>query len=389
MNGLNNHGFLMDVVERTTTPFYYYDMHLLDETMDQILRHISGYPFQIHYALKANSNPHILRAISKRGLGADVVSGGEIQAAITHGFKPEEINFSGVAKADWEIRLGLESGIGCFNVESATELDVIDKLAGQMGKTAPIAIRVNPDIDAHTHKYITTGTAANKFGIGIEELDPMVTHARSLAHVNLVGLHFHIGSQITQMQPFIMLCDTINKLLERYESQGIRFPLINVGGGLGIDYTAPDEHPIAPFEDYFNTFKTHLTPRDGQQVHFELGRAIVGPCGSLIARVMYIKENRGKKFALIDAGMNDLIRPALYGAKHVIQNLTSLDQTVESYDVAGPVCESSDLFATDYQLPVTRRGDILAIRSAGAYGESMASCYNMRPLPPSVFQPEP
>lgn len=389
MNGLNNHGFLMDVVERTTTPFYYYDMHLLDETMDQILRHISGYPFQIHYALKANSNPHILKAISSRGMGADVVSGGEIQAAIAHGFKPEEINFSGVAKADWEIKLGLELGIGCFNVESATELDVIDKLAGQMGKTAPIAIRVNPDIDAHTHKYITTGTAANKFGIGIEELEPMVVHARNLSHVNLLGLHFHIGSQITQMQPFIMLCDTVNKLLERYESQGIRFPLINVGGGLGIDYTAPDEHPIAPFEDYFNTFKTHLMPRDGLQVHFELGRAIVGPCGSLIARVMYIKENRGKKFALIDAGMNDLIRPALYGAKHVIQNLTSLDQTVESYDVAGPVCESSDLFATDYQLPVTRRGDILAIRSAGAYGESMASCYNMRPLPPSVFQPEP
>ena len=379
----------MDVVEHTPTPFYYYDMDLLHLTVDTINRQIAGQPFEIHYALKANSNSHILKTLSSRGLGADVVSGGEIQAAIAHGFKPSEINFSGVAKSDWEIKLGLESGIGCFNVEVPAELDVIDALACQMGKKAPVAIRVNPDIDAHTHQYITTGTAANKFGIDIGELEPLVAHALNLKHVNLLGLHFHIGSQITHMQPFIALCDTANRLLDHYERKGIHFPLINMGGGLGIDYSSPDLHPIAPFQDYFDTFKRHLVPRAGQRVHFELGRSIVAPCGSLLARVIYVKENHGRNFALIDAGMNDLIRPALYGARHVIQNLTSSDETMVPYDVAGPVCESSDVFATGCLLPVTRRGDLIAIRSAGAYGESMASTYNMRPLPGSVFYPHP
>ena len=387
-NEVNQHGFPMDIVERTPTPFYYYDMNLLKQTVEIINRQISGMPFIVHYALKANNNPQILKMLSSHGLGADVVSGGEIQAAITHGFKPEEINFSGVAKTDWEIKLGLEVGIGCFNVESPAELDVINELAGQMGKKAPVGIRVNPDIDAHTHQYITTGTAATKFGTDINELGTMVAHALSLPHVDLLGLHFHIGSQITQMQPFITLCETVNKLLDEYERQGIHFPLVNMGGGLGIDYSSPDQHPIAPFQDYFDVFKTHLVPRQGQQVHFELGRSVVAPCGSLLAHVIYVKENRGKHFALIDAGMNDLIRPALYGAEHVVQNLTSRDKAVLPYDVAGPVCESSDVFATDCPLPVTRRGDLIAIRSAGAYGESMASTYNMRPLPASVFFPE-
>ena len=379
------HGFDMDVIMQTPTPFYYYDMGLLDQTIGQIIQETTGYPYRVHYAIKANSNPHIIKHIAHFGLGADVVSGGEIRLATENGFSAEDINFSGVAKTDWEIRLGLECGIGCFNVESAAELQVINAIAGDMGKTAPIAFRVNPDIDAHTHRYITTGTAANKFGIALDDLDAVIALGRKLSHVRLRGLHFHIGSQITQMQPFALLCDRVISLVERYDKRGIHFDHINVGGGLGIDYSAPDERPFAPFKDYFGTFKEGLTPLQGIPIHFELGRSIVASCGSLISRVVYIKENKGKKFALIDAGMNDLLRPALYGAHHVIQNLSS-QGTASPYDVAGPVCESSDVFATDCLLAETHRGDLLAIRSAGAYGESMASCYNARPLPSSVFQ---
>ena len=374
----------MDVVKRTPTPFYYYDMALLDKTIDLIYRQTRNNPFKIHYAVKANSNPHILKAISGHGIGADVVSGGELRTAVDNGFKPADINFSGVAKMDWEIKLGLELEIGCFNVESSAELNIINDIAGQMGKSANIVLRVNPDIDAHTHRYITTGTAANKFGISLGDLDELVGSTLRLRHVNLRGLHFHIGSQITQKQPFVMLCDTANSLLTKYRNQGFRFDIINVGGGLGIDYSAPDDHPFAPFEDYFDTFRRHLDVEPGMMVHFELGRSIVAACGTLMSRVVYIKEQQGRKFALIDAGMNDLLRPALYGASHVIQNLTSEEALREPYDVAGPICESSDVFATSCMLPLTRRGDIIAIRSAGAYGESMASCYNMRPLPASV-----
>ena len=382
----NNYGFAMDVVEQTPTPFYYDDMDVLHKTLQEIKRFIEGYPYTVHYAVKANGNPQILNTIAKHGIGADLVSGGEVTAAVEAGFKPSDLTFSGVGKTDREIRIGLEYGVGCFNVESIPELEVINQLAGEMGKTAHIAIRVNPDIDAHTHRYITTGTADNKFGINLEVLDEVVCHAIALPHIHLRGLHFHIGSQITLMKPYVMLCETVNRLLDHFEQQGISFEMVNVGGGLGIDYDAPDERPMADFASYFGIFKRHLRLRPGQRLHFELGRAIVCTCGSLISRVVFVKENRNKKFVILDAGMTDLIRPALYEAHHTIQNLTSnnIDEQ-ETYDVVGPVCESSDVFGHDYQLPVTRRGDIIAIRSAGAYGESMASCYNMRQLPAAVF----
>ncbi len=383
---MNKNGFAMDVIEQTPTPFYYYDVDVLCKTLQEINRQIAGHPYAVHYAIKANGNPQILNIISKHGFGADLVSGGEVKAAHDLGFKPDEMTFSGVGKTDREIRFALELGVGCFNVESIPELDVINQLAGEMGKTARIAIRVNPDIDAHTHKYITTGTADNKFGINIESLDEVLAHTLSLPNIHLRGLHFHIGSQITTMKPYVMLCDIINNLLNRFECQGINFEMINVGGGLGIDYERPDEHSIPDFESYFNVFKQHLHPRHGQRVHFELGRSIVGNCGSLISHVVFVKESRNKKFVILDAGMTDLIRPALYEAHHVIQNLTSESpDEVETYDVVGPVCESSDVFAHDCRLPVTCRGDIIAIRSAGAYGESMASHYNMRPLPEAVL----
>ena len=383
--GLNRHGFDMTIVEQNRTPFYYYDLDVLRSTLDEIQHQTAGHRFKVHYAVKANGNPLILKEVASHGLGADLVSGGELKAAIEAGFKPQQMNFSGVGKTDWEILLGLEHGIGCFNVESIQELEVINQLAGECGKKADIAIRVNPDIDAHTHKYITTGTADNKFGINIEVLEQVITQARNLPNINLRGLHFHIGSQITIMQPYVMLCETINTLMEHYEQRGIRFEIINVGGGLGINYIDLEHHLIPDFKQYFDTFKQHLNLRPEQELHFELGRAIVGQCGSLITRVTFVKESRNKKFVILDAGMTDLIRPALYEARHEVQNITSSDLQTDAYDIVGPVCESSDVFARDCQLPVTRRGDIIAIRSAGAYGESMASTYNMRALPGSVF----
>ena len=385
VNNRTDHHFPMGSLQQVSTPFYYYDMDILRATLVAITRQIEGYPFKVHYAVKANGNPRIINEIAQSGLGADLVSGGEIQAAVKAGFKPQELTYSGVGKTDWEIRLGLDKNIGCFNVESIPELEVINALANEMDTTARVALRVNPDIDAHTHKYITTGTAENKFGITLEDLENTVKQAIELPNIELRGLHFHIGSQITSMQPYVMLCETVNRLQDQFEQQGIHFPILNMGGGLGIDYNRPDECQIPDFKQYFDVFKRHLNFKQDQQVHFELGRSIVGQCGSLISRTIYIKENRNKKFVILDAGMNDLIRPALYQAQHAIQNLTSRDTQCEAYDIVGPVCESSDVFARDYQLPVTHRGDLIAIRSAGAYGESMSSTYNMRSLPNSIF----
>ena len=378
-------GFPVQILQQQTTPFYYYDLDLLEATLDEIKRQTSGMNYKVHFAVKANGNPRLLKTIASHGLGADLVSGGEIRAALEAGFAPEAMNYSGVGKTDWEIRLGLSHAIGCFNIESLPELEVINELAYEMGTTAQVAIRVNPDIDAHTHKYITTGKAGNKFGIGIEVLDDLVSRAMELPCIHLRGLHFHIGSQITQMEPFVMLCDKVNGLLNHFEAKGIDFELINVGGGLGIDYVAPDEHPMPDFRSFFDTFKRCLHLREGQQLHFELGRSIVAGCGSLISRVVFVKESRDKRFVILDAGMTDLIRPALYEANHKVMNLTASGEGEEVYDVVGPVCESSDVFAHDCRLPMTRRGDLIAIRSAGAYGESMSSTYNMRQLPGNCF----
>ena len=376
----------MEILQLTTTPFYYYDLDVLRTTLAEIRRLTADGPYSVHYAVKANGNPRIISEIAQAGLGADLVSGHEIEAALAAGIPASEMTYSGVGKTDWEIRTGISHDIGCFNVESVPELEVINAIAGEMDATARVAIRVNPDIDAHTHKYITTGTADNKFGITIEALDQVIRHALALPHVNLRGLHFHIGSQITEMQPYVMLCETVNRLIDRYDAQGIHFEIINVGGGLGIDYMDPDAHPLPNLEEYFGTFKRLLKLRPNQLLHFELGRAIVGECGSLISHVVFVKETRNKKFIILDAGMTDLIRPALYEARHKVQNLTAAgSDEQETYDVVGPVCESSDVFAHDCLLPVTRRGDLIAIRSAGAYGESMSSRYNMRPLPSSMF----
>ena len=367
------------------TPFYYYDLNLLQKTLEEINKYSAKENYHVHYAIKANANPEILRIIKESGLGIDCVSGGEVQTALNAGFEPSKIVFAGVGKSDWEIELGLDNNISCFNVESAAELDVIQEIAESKGKTANIALRVNPNVDAHTHHYITTGLAENKFGISLELLDKVIERCITSPNINLQGLHFHIGSQITNNEPFKRLCAKINELQKHYEVQGIKFASINVGGGLGIDYDNPDANPIPDFKSYFETFDKHLELRVGQQLHFELGRSIVGQCGSLITKVLYVKEGLKKKFAIVDAGFTELIRPALYEAHHLIENITSLDDTTDVYDVVGPICESSDRFGEEEKLPITKRGDLLALRSAGAYGEIMASQYNCRQLPTSYF----
>ncbi len=375
----------IDRFKELRTPFYCYDLSLLRSTLQVIKDEIAGYPFVVHYALKANANPVILNEIVKTDIGADLVSGNEIMTALEAGFSPIRMAYAGVGKTDWEIETGIDNDIYCFNVESVPEIAVINEIAARKGKIAGIAIRVNPDIDAHTHQYITTGTATDKFGIDIHNLDDVVDMARNLSNVHLRGLHFHIGSQITSIEPFMLLCERINEIVEHYEKMGVNFEMIDVGGGLGVDYKNPEENPIAPFHDFFNVFKQRLKLRQGQTVHFELGRSIVAQCGVLISRVMFVKENSIKKFVILDAGMTDLIRPALYHAHHKIVNLTTKAKEIDTYDVVGPICESSDVFSNDEKLPITRRGDIVAILTAGAYGESMASRYNMRDLPQSHF----
>ena len=377
--------FPVDVFNNHKTPFYFYDMPLLKATLDELKAQIADSPYEVHYAIKANANASLLAAIRDAGLGADCVSGWEVKAVVEAGFAGNKIVFAGVGKTDSEIEYALDHDIACFNIESEPELRVINDLALAKGKTANVAIRVNPNIDAHTHRYITTGLSDNKFGINLELLGDVVRLANSLPAICLKGLHFHIGSQLTDFEPYKMLCEVVNRLQDEFEAEGVKFETINVGGGLGIDYNNPDQNAIADFKTFFEVFKNNIKLRDGQHLHFELGRSIVAQCGSLITRVSYVKKSVTKQFVIVDAGMSDLIRPALYQAHHAIQNISNAKGPCEKYDVVGPICESSDTFGVDEQLPTVKRGDFLALRSAGAYGEIMASHYNLRPFAPALI----
>lgn len=374
--------FPLEKFQQIDTPFYYYDTELLRQTLSAIRDNITP-EMHVHYAVKACANPKVLSIIAQEGFGADCVSGGEVQAAIDAGFPAEKIVYAGVGKSDREIILGLEHGIFAFNVESIPELEIINQLALQRGKVARVALRINPNVGAHTHANITTGLAENKFGIDMQDMEDVIRRTQEMQGIQFIGLHFHIGSQILEMNDFVALCHRINEIQERLEAAG--FPTvsdINVGGGLGVDYQQPNEHPIPDFKAYFQAYKQNLKLRQGQQLHFELGRAIVCQCGTLLTRVLYIKSNPIKNFCIVDAGMTDLIRPALYGSYHHIENLSAQSPTdYVTYDVVGPICESSDVFIKNYGMPRTQRGDIIAIRSAGAYGEIMASGYNCRQLP--------
>ena len=373
--------FPIDKFRTLQTPFYYYDTKVLRDTLSAINQEVAKYPnYSVHYAVKANANPKVLSIIRESGMGADCVSGGEVRAAIKSGFPADKVVFAGVGKSDWEINLALDYGIFCFNVESVPELEVINELAAAKGKVAHVAFRINPNVGAHTHANITTGLAENKFGISMQDMDHVIDLALELKNVKFIGLHFHIGSQILDMSDFVALCNRINELQERLYARRIIVEHINVGGGLGIDYSHPNRQPIPDFRHYFETYAEHLKLRPSQTLHFELGRAVVGQCGSLITRALYVKQGTNKKFAILDAGMTDLIRPALYQAFHKIENITS-DEAVEAYDVVGPICESSDVFGKAIDLNQVKRGDLLALRSAGAYGEIMASGYNCRELP--------
>ena len=373
--------FPIDKFKKIETPFYYYDCDLLRETLQAINKELKKYEnFIVHYAIKANANAKVLNVIQQTGMGADCVSGGEIQRCLDCGFPADKIVYAGVGKSDWEINLGLDHDIFCFNVESVAELEVINELAAKKGKTANVCFRINPDVGAHTHEKITTGLAENKFGIAMQDMLPTILAASKMSNIHFIGLHFHIGSQLLEMTDFRHLCSRVNEIQDSLEQENITIKNINVGGGLGIDYDNPNDHPIPDFKSYFYTFARYLKLREGQKLHFELGRAVVGQMGSLITRTLYVKQGTAKQFAIVDAGMTDLIRPALYQASHKIENLSS-EGPLHAYDVVGPICESSDVFAKGIELNTVHRGDLIAMRSAGAYGEIMASQYNCRKLP--------
>ncbi len=372
----------LDKFKDIETPFYYYDLDTLRKTLDVVKKESDNSGYKVHYAVKANHNQRILQIISSYGFGADCVSGNEIKAAIAAGFDPSEIVFAGVGKTDKDIEAALRADIFCFNCESIPEIEVINQLASKQNKTARIALRINPHIDAHTHKYITTGIEESKFGINTWEIEGVINKLSSLKNIRLLGMHFHVGSQITRMSVFKSLCARINELQAWFTSHGHNPEIINVGGGFGIDYENPEKNPM--FQDYFSLLNELIELLPGQVLHMEPGRSIIGQCGSLITRVLYVKNGSNTLFAIVDAGMTDLIRPALYQAHHKIENLTSTGNILR-YDVVGPICESSDIFAKYIELPETQRGDIIAIRSAGAYGEAMASRYNLRDLPKAVF----
>ncbi|HXB41577.1 MAG TPA: diaminopimelate decarboxylase [Bacteroidia bacterium] len=385
MSALNKyHTFFL----KHKTPFYFYDTSLLKQTLDELNKTKGDY--HVHYALKANTNNVLLRIIKEAALGADCVSGNEVKKAVEIGFEKGKIVFAGVGKSDDEINYALQQNIFCFNCESIPEMEVINSLAKAKNITANIALRINPNVDAHTHHYITTGLEENKFGINVHELAEVTEVLKKHTNLNLIGLHFHIGSSINDLTPFKNLCTRVNEIQQWFLHRGYKLPHINVGGGLGINYKNPDGAAICNFEAFFNVFRRFLQIQDGQEVHFELGRAVTGQCGNLISRVLYIKKGTNTNFAILDAGMTELIRPALYQAYHKIENISTLVLHPSSllllkYDVVGPICESSDCFGKAVDLPETKRGDIIAIRSAGAYGEVMSSQYNLRDKVQSHF----
>lgn len=374
-----NNDTILKAFSTNETPFYYYDLNILEDTLDAAKKAADKRGFHIHYALKANFNDRILALIQSKGFGADCVSGNEVQKSIDIGFPANQITFAGVGKADKEIRTALQHQIFAFNVESIQEMEVINALAGELGLKANISLRINPNVDAHTHHYITTGLDENKFGVPNSELEKAAAVLRNCPNLNLEGLHFHVGSQITDMNVFKSLCIKVNEWKNWFEERGTYIRVLNVGGGLGVDYKSPDDNPIPDFEAYFDVFDKFLERNSKQEVHFELGRAIVAQCGSLISRVLYTKSGVKKHFLILDAGMTELMRPALYQAYHKIERVgEAKGQETLAYDVVGPICESSDSFGREVDLPISQRGDLIAIRTAGAYGEVMASGYNLR-----------
>lgn len=371
------------------TPFYYYDLDVLDATLSAIQQATKGLPFEIHYAIKANANSKVLEKVKEYDFGIDCVSGEEVQCALDHGFSAHKIAFAGVGKRDDEIELGIDKDIFTFNVESLEELKVIQEIAERKGKEVNIALRFNPNVNAKTHEYITTGLEENKFGINFWELDELFELLPILDKLKLKGIHFHIGSQIRDLSVYKNLCNRVNQFQEIFRQRGYQLDHVNVGGGLGVNYEDPDKGLIPDFQEFFSIFSNFIKLYPGQKLHFELGRAIIAQSAALITKVLYVKKGIKTHFAIVDAGMTELIRPALYQAFHKIENLSKRDANEsETYDVVGPICESSDCFGKRISLAPTERGDLLAIRTTGAYGEVMSSHYNLRNKVKSIYKDE-
>ena len=381
---------IIEQLDKISTPFYYYDMELFRNTVDHVAELAQQHDIKVHYAIKANVERRLLEYISSKGFGADCVSGNEVLHAHSCGFPADKIVYAGVGKTDREIYEALMLGIEAFNCESLQEIFVINEMAHLHGVKANISVRINPNIDAHTPKYVTTGLYENKFGISQHEFDKLIEFLKKSEHINFIGLHFHVGSQITRVsEVFGLECKRVNEIVKYFEERGLEVRNINLGGGLGVDYDDPDGNRIPDFRTWFETITANIVRRPDQNVHIEPGRSMVAQCATLISRVVFVKSGETKNFLIMDAGMNDLIRPALYGAYHKIENLSASQRqffpTFQAYDIVGPVCESSDVWGAGRLLPLSVRGDLMAIRSAGAYGQVMASRYNMKDLAPAVF----
>ena len=367
------------------TPFYLYDINLLRQTLESVVYESNKYNYKVHYAIKANNDDYLLSIIKEYGIGIDCASGNEVRKAIEMGFDPKTVVYAGVGKKDKEIRYALEQEILAINCESIEALQVVDALAAEMGKKADVGLRVNPDIDPKTNHCIDTGQADSKFGIAYDEILENVELIKSLKNINIIGIHIHIGSQIRELHVFENMCNKANAIVEKLESLGFSFRMVDVGGGLGINYDVPENEPIPNFASLFAIVREYLNVGD-KEVHFEFGRSIVGECGELIASVLFNKTTAtGRRLLIIDASMTELIRPMLYGSYHNIENITSEEDVFKKYTVVGTACESTDVFDENISLKKSKRGDLLAIKSAGAYGRSMASEYNMHELPKAVY----
>ena len=370
------------LAEEFGTPLYIYSRATLERHWHAFDSALGKHPHLICYAVKANSNIGILNVMAKLGSGFDIVSQGELERVLAAGGEASKVVFSGVAKSRAEIMRALEVGIRCFNVESIAELHHINQIAGEMGKVAPISLRVNPDVDAHTHPYISTGLKENKFGVSVDEAREVYKLAATLPHVKITGMDCHIGSQLTELQPFLDATDRLIRLMEQLKEDGIKLKHLDLGGGLGVTYT--DETPPHP-SDYATALLNKLKDYEDLEIILEPGRAIAANAGILVAKVQYLKTNESRNFAIIDTGMNDMIRPALYEA---YMNIIEIDRTLEReraiYDVVGPVCETSDFLGKQRELAIAE-GDYIAQRSAGAYGASMSSNYNSRPRTAEVL----
>ena len=370
------------LAEEFGTPLYIYSRATLERHWHAFDSALGKHPHLICYAVKANSNIGILNVMAKLGSGFDIVSQGELERVLAAGGDASKVVFSGVAKSRAEIMRALEVGIRCFNVESVAELHHINQIAGEMGKIAPISLRVNPDVDAHTHPYISTGLKENKFGVSVDEAREVYKLAATLPHVKITGMDCHIGSQLTELQPFLDATDRLIRLIEQLQEDGITLKHLDLGGGLGVTYT--DETPPHP-SDYAAALLNKLKGYENLEIILEPGRAIAANAGILVAKVQYLKSNESRNFAITDTGMNDMIRPALYEA---YMNIIEIDRTLERkktiYDVVGPVCETSDFLGKQRELAIAE-GDYIAQRSAGAYGASMSSNYNSRPRTAEVL----